>query len=50
MSRQMRDVWSKLTPEEQQELGQALQKAFQEEIDREIIAAIKKEAQKDMLD
>jgi 2-oxo-4-hydroxy-4-carboxy--5-ureidoimidazoline (OHCU) decarboxylase len=46
----LRDVWSKLTPEEQQELGQALEKAFQEEFDREFIAAIKKEAQKDILD
>lgn len=38
----LRDVWGKLTPEEQLELGQALEKAFQEEIDREIIRELKK--------
>ena len=42
----LRDVWSKLTPEEQRELGQALENAFQEEIDKEIIAELKREAEK----
>lgn len=46
----LRDVWSKLTPEEQQELGQALEKAFQEEIDREIIAELKRAAEKGDID
>ena len=38
----LKDVWSKLTPEEQKELGNELDKMFQEEIDREIIRELKK--------
>lgn len=40
----IKDLWNKLTAEEQQELGQYLEKAFQEEIDREVIKEIKKTA------
>jgi hypothetical protein len=42
MIKGLKDVWSKLTPEEQKELGDELDKMFQEEIDREIIAEVKR--------
>jgi hypothetical protein len=46
----LKDVWSKLTPEEQKELGNELDKMFQEEIDREIIAELKRAAEKGDID
>lgn len=39
----LRDVWGKLTVEEQAELGQELDKMFQEEIDREIISMLREQ-------
>lgn len=41
-----KDVWNNLIPEKQKELGNELDKMFQEEIDREIIASIKRIAKK----
>ena len=39
----LRDVWGKLTVEEQAELGRELDKMFQEEIDREIISMLREQ-------
>lgn len=41
------DVWDKLTEEEKRELGRELEKAFQEEFDREIIRMIREKKEKD---
>ena len=46
----LRDVWSKLTPEEQKELGNELNKILQEEFDREIIAELKRAAENGDID
>jgi hypothetical protein len=43
MLEELRDVWGKLTVEEQAELGLELEKAFQEEFDREIVGQNKDE-------
>lgn len=43
----LRDVWGKLTEEEKRELGRELEKAFQEEIDREIIRMIREQKEND---
>jgi hypothetical protein len=37
----LKDLWAKLTPEEQKELGSDLDKMFQEEINREIISTLR---------
>jgi TRAP-type C4-dicarboxylate transport system substrate-binding protein len=47
MTVSLKDVWSKLTPEEQDKLEKELRKILQEEIDREVISAIKKGIQQD---
>lgn len=44
----LRDVWGKLTVEEQAELGSELDKMFQEEIDREIISMIREHNKNDL--
>lgn len=42
------DLWSKLTVEEQAELGRELDKMFQEEIDREIISMLREQNKNDL--
>ena len=44
----LRDVWGKLTVEEQAELGHELDKMFQEEIDREIISMLREQNKNDL--
>lgn len=44
----LRDVWGKLTVEEQAELGRELDKMFQEEIDREIISMLREQNKNDL--
>jgi hypothetical protein len=44
----LRDVWGKLTIEEQAEFGRELDKMFQEEIDREIISMLREQNKNDL--
>lgn len=44
----LRDVWGKLTVEEQAELGRKLDKMFQEEIDQEIISVLREQNKNDL--
>jgi hypothetical protein len=44
----LRDVWGKLTVEEQAEFGRELDKMFQEEIDREIISMLREQNKNDL--
>jgi adenine C2-methylase RlmN of 23S rRNA A2503 and tRNA A37 len=44
----LNEVWGKLTVEEQAELGRELDRAFQEEIDREIIAMLREQNKQDL--
>lgn len=44
----LRVVWGKLTVEEQAEFGRELDRAFQEEIDREIIAMLQEQNKNDL--
>jgi ABC-type Na+ transport system ATPase subunit NatA len=41
MIEELRDLWSKLTVEEQAEFSRELNKILQEEIDREIISVLR---------
>jgi hypothetical protein len=44
----LKDVWGKLTVEEQAELGRELNNIFQEEIDREIVDILREQSKNDL--